>query len=298
MRVLLADDDRMSRRLLEHALTGWGYQVMVVGDGEQAWEALTEENAPKLAIIDWMMPAMDGVTLCRKLRGRHGAPYTYVVVLTGRNRTDDLVEALEAGADDYVAKPHNNAELKARLRTGRRVLELEEALRLSATRDALTGLWNRGAILHFLDGELDRARRQGAQVAVLAGDVDRFKSINDNYGHAAGDAVLREISARMSAGVRSYDKVGRLGGEEYLVVLPNINAAESMVVAERIRAAIAARPIETPYAPVQSTISIGVALSDPLGRIRGDQLMRSADEALYRAKHGGRDRVELAPPQP
>lgn len=292
MKILLADDDRISRRLLERTLESSGYQVVTAGDGEEAWRILEGVDAPNLAILDWMMPRLDGVTLCRRLRARPGAAYVYILILTGRDRTEDLVEALEAGADDFISKPHNNAELRARVRTGQRLLALEEALRHSATLDALTGLLNRAAILGFLDRELARARREGTRVALVMGDVDRFKSINDRHGHAAGDAVLREVAARLRAAVRTYDGVGRLGGEEFVLILPQMDVANALRVGERVRSSVAGTPMAIDGQGLPVTISLGVALSDPARS--GAELLKLADTALYRAKNGGRDRVVLA----
>ncbi|HMJ10563.1 MAG TPA: diguanylate cyclase, partial [Polyangiaceae bacterium] len=225
MKILLADDEPIARTLLEHWLTGWGYQVTLARDGEAAWNALKTDPELRLAIVDWVMPKMDGTDVCRALRKGSQEPYVYVVLLTARDRKDDIVRGLDAGADDYLVKPCNPLELEVRLRAGRRVIELQEqlvrareALRFEAMHDALTGLLNRRALLSLLDNERSRSSRTGNALSVIMGDLDRFKSINDSFGHATGDAVLREAGKRMKTSVRAYDSVGRIGGEEFMLI--------------------------------------------------------------------------------
>src|SRR3954466_8895260 len=204
MVVLIADDDAVSRRALEATLTGWGYEVQVVSDGQQALESLLREDAPRLAVLDWMMPGMDGPEVCRTVRERSQGPYSWLLLLTARKKGSDLIAGLQAGADDYIRKPFDPGELKARLRVGERILalqaqllEAQKALHVLATRDELTGLYNRRAVMERLDQELERAGRDGGNVCVLLMDVDHFKHLNDDRGHLAGDEVLHEIAARL-----------------------------------------------------------------------------------------------------
>jgi PleD family two-component response regulator len=204
MKVLIAEDDAISRRMLEAFRVKWGYEVVVAKEGEEGWGILQGKDAPRLAILDWMMPGKDGIDICRSLRQRKGRPYTYILLLTARGHKEDIVEGLEAGADDYITKPFDPFELRARLRAGGRILELQEqlfqareALRNQASRDPLTDLWNHGTILNILRKELTRASRTQSPFAVAMADLDRFKAINDAYGHQAGDAVLRETSRRL-----------------------------------------------------------------------------------------------------
>ena len=300
MKILVAEDDTDSRLLLERLLTRWGYEVVSCHDGLAAWRALGKPGAPRLAILDWMMPGMDGPEICRRLRRRTWDHYVYVLLLTAKGGAEDIVGGLDAGADDYLAKPFDPHELRARLRTGRRIIELQadltaarEALRYHATRDALTGLWNRAAILEILDRESTRAAREGAPLAVLIADVDHFKAVNDTSGHAAGDDVLREVATRLVRSVRPYDSVGRYGGEEFLFVLPHCEPSEAAGVAERVRCAVSGEPIGIPQGTVSVTVSLGVAASRGIGDT--DATVRAADAALYRAKDAGRDRVEHAP---
>ena len=199
MKILIADDEPVSRRMLQGLLTKWGYEVVAAEDGKVAWERLNSADAPRIALLDWMMPERNGVDVCRELRLQRPEPYTYILLLTAKDAKESVVEGLESGADDYLTKPFHPQELKARLRVGIRLLELEdtlvqarEAMRFKATHDALTGIWNRGTILETLERETLRSRREGTSLGVIIGDLDHFKSVNDTYGHLIGDRVLRE----------------------------------------------------------------------------------------------------------
>ena len=298
MRILIAEDDAISRRLLETVLGKWGYEVVVAVDGEQAWETFQSEDAPRLAILDWMMPGKDGIEVCRRVRERPGAPYVYILLLTAKSQREDLVNGMEAGADDYITKPFDANELKVRLRAGRRILELQsqlmaaqESMREQAERDSLTGLWNRNSIFEILRRELTRADREAAPLAVIMADLDHFKDLNDTHGHMAGDAVLREAVRRMGAGVRSYDAIGRYGGEEFLIVLPGCDGRSGVCRAERLRKLICAEPFDTSEGRISVSCSLGVASTVECDSLDCDTLVRAADAALYRAKHNGRNCV-------
>jgi two-component system, cell cycle response regulator len=295
MRVLIADDSLLSRRLLEGTLRGWGYEVVVAVDGTEAWNVLASENPPSLAVLDWMMPGVTGPELCRRVRERANEPYTYILLLTSRNEKDDVVEGMDSGADDYITKPFDKHELKVRLRAGTRIVDLQqqlvaarEALRIQATRDYLTQLWNRSSILDILQRELGRSERSGTPVGVVVADLDHFKSINDTYGHFAGDAALQESARRMQMAIRSYDAVGRYGGEEFLVILPGADEEDMRVLCERMRNAIASQPISASEAALNVTCSFGCA-SGVGGQVTAESLIRAADEGLYRAKRAGRN---------
>jgi diguanylate cyclase (GGDEF)-like protein len=298
MRILIAEDDAVSRRLLQATLERLGHEVLAVSNGLDAMTALSCHDGPRLAILDWVMPGADGLSVCREVR-RHPEPYVYVILLTARNSRDDLVAGLDAEADDFLTKPFDAVELRARIRSGQRVIELQErlleaqeALRFEATHDQLTGLWRRGMILDQLDRELRRARREGRSIGVVMTDVDHFKQINDTHGHAAGDAVLRETGQRLRAVVRDYDFIGRYGGEEFLFVLPGCNVTVAQQIAERARVSVAADPIDAGSTSVSLTISLGLAWSRTASE-DADVLLQAADEALYRAKARGRNRVEV-----
>jgi diguanylate cyclase (GGDEF)-like protein len=268
-----------------------------------AWEVLQREDGPQMAVLDWMMPGMDGIELCRRIRSRDQGPYCYVVLLSAKDDKQDVVAGLEAGADDYLTKPFDVDELRARVRAGKRILDLQTALILAhddlqfaAAHDPLTGLWNRGAILDLLKREVSRRQRNGDPLGVIMSDIDYFKKINDTHGHLVGDAVLREVTRRLAAGVRPYDVVGRYGGEEFLIVFPGCGAANLIVGAERLRHCIADQPVETSVGPIPVTLSLGLASVEQGEKetLDCEAFLRTADEALYAAKARGRNRVESA----
>ena len=303
MRVLAAEDNPVFQSMLRSMLTRWGYDAVIAGDGSEAWNRLQSDDAPRLAVLDWMMPGMDGVEICRRVRAAAREPYIYILLLTARTDSQDLIEGMDAGADDYLTKPFNAHELRVRLRAGKRILDLQEellqtreALRLQATHDSLTGLLNRASIFETLHRDLARAARERQPVAVLLVDLDRFKLINDTRGHQAGDAVLREAARRMQNAVRRYDAIGRYGGEEFVLVLPGCSAGDAAQQAERIRDAFAREPFTDGQGRFTVTCSIGVAWLDGCKNGDADRLVREADEALYRAKDLGRNRVEPAVP--
>ncbi len=198
MRILIAEDDDVARCKLESLLTRWGYEVISVEDGTKAWEVLQFEDSPRLTILDWMMPGLDGSDICRRLRQTSQGAYVYVLLLTSKVSKQDIVAGMEAGADDYLSKPYDAQELKVRVRAGERIIQLQEALREQATHDSLTGVWNHGAIIDILQRELARGEREGTALAAILVDLDKFKHVNDVYGHLAGDAVLQAVAARMS----------------------------------------------------------------------------------------------------
>jgi two-component system, cell cycle response regulator len=302
VKILVADDDPVSLRMMERMLGQSGYEVVAVKDGREAVHELSKPNGPRLALIDWIMPELDGPGVCGEVRNRHDNSYVYILLLTSKQSRQDIVEGLEAGADDYLTKPSHPAELKARLDTGRRILRLEdrlvearEEMRFKATHDALTTLWDRGAILSLLQSELSRSSRNGDPVSLLLCDVDRFKHVNDVYGHHVGDQVLQQVANRLLESVRSEDAVGRYGGEEFLIVLHGCSRGNLKERAEQVRKAICARDVITARGPVSISTSVGAMtiehanLSLPI-----EQFLQQADAALYRAKGEGRDRVVYA----
>mgnify|MGYP005848457627 CR=1 FL=1 len=305
MRVLIADDSTVSRHLLEATLRKWGYEVIVACDGLEAWEVLQAASPPTLAILDWMMPGLTGPEVCRRVRTLAREPYTYVMLLTSKNLREDLIEGMEAGADDYITKPFDQHELNVRLRAGRRIVELQaellqarEALREQATHDALTRVWNRSAIFDLLHREVARSRREQSPLGVALVDLDHFKQINDTHGHVAGDAVLRETVRRMQACMRPFDAIGRYGGEEFLVILPGSDEASATAAAERLRAGISNDTMLLSEATVAVTASFGVTASADGPALTPESLISSADEALLQAKRLGRNRVVSVPCRP
>jgi diguanylate cyclase (GGDEF)-like protein len=300
MTVLVAEDDPLFRRVLEIWLGNWQYKVTAVEDGLQAWEMLQVDTAPQLLVLDWMMPKLDGVELCRRIRARQQVIYPYVLLLTSKDDKQDLVCALESGADDYLTKPFDVNELRARLRAGTRMLTLQaeliaarEAMRFQAEHDHLTGLWNRRSVLEFLGRELDRAKRAEGSLSVIMADIDHFKAVNDSRGHLIGDAVLKEVAQRLSESSRAYDWVGRYGGEEFLIVAPSCSRENAEKYAERLRSNVGNRAVLTNTGEVSVTASFGVAVADRESFPGQDSLLMRADSALYRAKCKGRNRVEL-----
>jgi len=301
VKILVADDDPINRRLLQTSLVRWNYEVILARDGQEAWNILQREDAPKLAILDWMMPGMDGPDICREVRKRNFKFYTYILLLTSNLRNEDIIVGLEAGADDYLTKPFEGNELKARLRTGRRILELQEQL-LSATdalqfqlaTDPLTGMLSRVAILETMRIELIRSEREGTTVGILMADLDHFKHVNDTYGHLAGDTVLREAAKRMRSSVRPYDAVGRYGGEEFLIVMPGCDITSATTRAEGLRIAIGKQPVDAPEGMIPVTVSLGVAVGGGAKLLDLEGLLRAADTALYDAKNKGRNQVAVS----
>jgi two-component system cell cycle response regulator len=305
MRILIADDSIVSRHLLDATLRKWNYEVVVACDGTEAWNALQGENPPRLAILDWVMPGLTGPEVCKRVREHtrnKEQNYTYIVLLTSKSQREDMIEGMESGADDYLTKPFDQHELKVRLRAGTRIIDLQrelvaarEELREQATKDFLTRIWNRSSILDILQRELVRATREQRSVGVVLADLDHFKLVNDTYGHFAGDAVLREFTRRMTAAMRSYDAIGRYGGEEFLVVLPGCDEACTSAQAERMRAALANEPMLINDVQHMVTCSFGATTWRPGSDTTGDTLIHIADDALYMAKNQGRNRTVLLP---
>jgi two-component system cell cycle response regulator len=299
MKILIADDDAVSRRLMERMLQQGGYEVITASNGRAAAKELLCRNGPRLALMDWMMPELDGPDICRQLRNRHEQPYVYITLLTSKHSREDIVAGLEAGADDYLIKPCDYEELKARLRTGQRILELEdklvaarEGMRFKATHDALTSLWDRGAILACLKSELTQSLGDRTSLFLLLCDIDHFKRINDTHGHLVGDEVLREIALRLHNAVRPHDMVGRYGGEEFLLILKGCDAIRIENRAEQVRHAVASMPFLTSRGPLSISVSIGaLAIHGWESASSPDSLLERVDTALYKAKAAGRDRI-------
>lgn len=300
VKILIADDELVSRHLMKAALRDMGYDVVVVDNGQDAWEVLQEGEA-RIALIDWVMPGLDGIEICRRVREAGMLGYVYVIVVTGRDQTEDVVAALDAGADDCVTKPFRPEELSARVRTGIRIVMLERALRetqdelrLIATRDELTKVWNRPAILRLLEGEVNRSRREYKPFAIALVDIDHFKQVNDRLGHLAGDVVLAEVASRLTSACRSYDRVGRYGGEEMVVLMPGCESDAAFDVSERLRCAVSACDILTPEGAASVTVSVGAASNQDRLNVSSTVMVRAADRALYESKGNGRNRVTIA----
>jgi len=293
VRVLIAEDGPVSLHTLKALISRRDYEVEAVDNGDDAWRILTQKTPPRLAVLDWIMPGKDGIRICREMQERGRDPYIYTILLTAKSDKEDIVRGLNAGADDYLTKPFDPSELIARLRAGKRILDLQDRLEEMATHDSLTGIWNRHAIIHILQGELSRAQRKDAGLAIMMADLDNFKKINDGYGHLAGDAVLCEVARRMRRCIRDYDSVGRFGGEEFLIVAPDCAPDNARIQADRLRTVIVETPVLYEKKEIHASISIGVATVQEIMEFHTDSILSVADVALYKAKENGRNCVEV-----
>lgn len=299
MRILIADDDLTSRLVLAGVLKKWGHEVVATLDGGQAWETMQRPDAPALAILDWMMPGLSGVEVCRRVRGLPSDQPPYLILLTAKGEKADIIAGLEAGADDYLSKPFDPGELRARVDVGQRIIELQtrllearDAVAYEATHDPLTGALNRRAFSDVLTRALSEERRHHEGLALGICDVDAFKTINDTHGHQVGDEVLVGLVRLLSASLRSHDVLSRHGGDEFVVLAGHVGDGNVGMLFERMRAAVAGHPIPTRVGGVAVTLSFGVSTWSE-GQTE-DALLVAADEALYRAKSAGRNRVAHA----
>ena len=298
-KILIAEDDQITAKIIERHLRDWGYDVYLEKNGEDGWHTLEQENI-RIALLDWMMPKMDGLQLCRRVRAARSDPYTYLILLTARTSTTDIVEGLNAGADDYITKPVEPSELRARLMTGIRIIELEnrnkrlqKKLEKLAREDSLTGFLNKKNIQERLEEELSRGRRENRPVSAVLLDIDNFKLINDTHGHNVGDQVLQEIAGRLRRNIRRHDHIGRYGGDEILVLLWHAATEPLRIVAQRLCRCVSQEAIPTDAGPLQVTVSVGGASSEEHPEISGEDLIKVSDQALYDAKHQGRNRAEV-----
>lgn len=298
-RLLLVEDEPTQQMTMEWLLTHAGYDVEIVGDGEQALEKV-KTGQFDLLLTDWELPGMDGATLCRLVREAK-LPSLYILLLTSHSAVARAVEGLRAGANDFIRKPADEAELLARLEAGHRVVQLEKSLRdanaqierLSIT-DPLLGIFNRRYLHSALREEIARARRYGRPLSIAMADLDHFKAINDSYGHQTGDAVLRHVVYLAQSTLRRpVDWIARYGGEEFVIVLPETDAAGAVAVAERIRQISVATPAILPAGRIFVTASFGVAALDAgvISDDDGDAMLQEADRCLYHSKNSGRNRV-------
>ncbi|MDO9529436.1 MAG: diguanylate cyclase [Syntrophales bacterium] len=303
MKILIAEDETISRMILIRTLENRGYEVLSARDGQEGWEIFQKEKEDiSIAILDWMMPGMNGLELCKRIKEAVTSHYVYVIFLTGKKDIENIVEGLEAGADDYLTKPFDRRELFSRIEVGQRIVDLERALNESnrklhqmAVTDSLTGIFNRRAILERLGDELSRAGREKIPLCLIMLDIDHFKRVNDEYGHIVGDNVLVEVVNRVKSQLRSYDIMGRYGGEEFLLGVPGANPEAGRKIAEKLRTCICERPFEIDDKRLNVSISLGVTSIVPSrdGNTNDfiEVMIKTADDALYKAKETGRNRV-------
>jgi diguanylate cyclase (GGDEF)-like protein len=299
-KVLVADDSRIYRKLVEQTLSEKQYAVLFAKNGQEAID-LFSEHQPSLVITDWMMPDLTGIELCERIRNHSRNSYTYIIILTGITEKNELVKGLAAGADDYLTKPFHSNELLARVGVGRRIVELHRQLEAKnsllqelALTDSLTGLPNRRAIEDWATRQLSGAIRYGFSFLVVLADLDHFKSVNDTYGHDAGDTVLKKFAEILKANSRRSDICGRIGGEEFLFVLTHTTQDNAKIVIERIRAELQAAKFDFDGTSLTVTASFGLASFDTSQPADFNRLVTQADVALYAAKRAGRNRVEIA----
>ncbi len=297
LRILIADDDRVPRTLLRSILERWGHPVEVASNGDQAWSILQSDSPPRIAILDWMMPGIDGVELCEKLQHTQQSPLIYTILLTNKREEDDLIYALDHGAHDFQSKPARAGELRARIAVGRRLIETHDRLQQSldqmeklAATDPLTGIANRRHFFTRAASELKRAQRYHHDTSVLLIDVDGFKQVNDSYGHDAGDASLRHITQLCRGQLRENDLFGRYGGDEFAALLIDSGPEMAQEVAERLRRTICTHPLSIGEHTLSVTLSIGVATCQH-AHCTSDALLQQADQALLSAKRAGRNQV-------
>lgn len=292
MRVLVADDSLTMRTMLADWIAGQGHEVVLTEDGEKAVRAGQHQDFP-IAIVDWEMPKKNGMEVVDAFRKSSRNQYSHIVLITGNSQPDTLIRALEGGADDFIHKPIDPAAFLARFRAAVRIATMREDILRLASVDALTGVNNRRAFFERASELLANARRRHSPIALLATDIDFFKKINDTYGHAAGDAALRQFARTCRDHLRPLDLIGRIGGEEFAVILPDTTLAGAIRVADRLRVVVSELSIEEGDNRFSMTVSIGAGEIPP--ESAGiEATLAAADHALYRAKQNGRNRVERA----
>ncbi len=302
--ILLVEDNPISRKMLEKILVKEGFKVTLAENGKEAL-ALFRKCFFPIVLTDWLMPEMEGPELCKALRNEKPNGYVYIVLLTAKDSKDDIISGLESGADDYLIKPADRAELIARLKNGLRILDLEKSLKeaneeirtLSIT-DPLTGIYNRGYLDERLPQEIKRSIRYKRSLSLILCDIDHFKAVNDNFGHVAGDTILKGFVDCITASIRDQiDWSARYGGEEFLIVLPETDFLGARHLAERLRGAVSDMRYTVGDKEVRITSSFGVSGFSPdmlLKNLSVDGMLNHVDKYLYKAKDGGRNRVEGA----
>jgi diguanylate cyclase (GGDEF)-like protein len=299
LQVLVVDDSPVYRKIIEHTLEDGGYAPLFAKSGREAMD-LYAQHAPAIVITDWLMPDFSGLELCERIRGDAQRLYTYIIVLTSISEKDNVVKGLAAGADDYLTKPFDPGELLARIGVGRRTIGLHREIDAKnklldelAHTDSLTGLPNRRAIEEWAGRQLRGAARHGFALWVAHGDLDNFKCINDNYGHDAGDQVLQKFGEVLRENTRASDLSGRMGGDEFLLVMTHLDEKSTRLTVERLRAQFAALKFSFGGGVVSVTASFGIAGFKGKEPPEFCQLVKQADKALYSGKRAGRNQVTV-----
>ncbi len=312
MRILIVESLADSRKLLEEALDGWGYQVTAIDDPAAVMGSFQRESPPAMVLVGSLTDRTSVKQLCRGIREFGEKPYIYILLLADKGQSEYTLEFLEAGADDYVTKPYDELELKARLRAGKRILDLREELRRAqatigyqAYHDPLTGLWNRGAIIDALQRELARVRREKAPVGLLMVSIDGLKEVNDKYGHMAGDAAIRATARELRASLRPYDAIGRYGGEAFVIIVTGCDSRSSLKQAERFFETLKGRTVDISQwgkfvsgkdAALPILYSIGVISGT--GEHDSETLLKTLESAVRKARTAGGNRIESVTPPP
>jgi two-component system cell cycle response regulator len=296
MKVLLAENDVAFCESLEKDIKEWGYQVIPANNGKEAWKILENEEI-RLAILDSKITDIDGFELCRKIRRNiqeNKSKNIYIILLINKGHKDDKVKGLSLGADDYLIKPFDFLDLKTRIQNGDRIIKIEDSFKILATYDRLTKLLTRTRIIEFLNEELNRGWRENHPTGVIMVDVDRFKRINDTFGHSTGDDILVEVASRIKKTIRPYDKAGRYGGDEMLLVLPNCSLTNLKAITDRLRRTVSEKTIQTESKGLEITLSFGATSSEISPEASVDDLIKTSDNALLLAKKKGRNWVVIA----
>ncbi len=299
MKILIADDERIILAALRRRLEKWGYEVVQTGDGREAWREIRGSDPPRIAILDWLMPEIEGIEICERILASDRLPFIYTILLTTRRGKKDIIEALDRGAHDFLSKPVHTGELRGRIDVGRRLVEAKNIIskyvkkmeRLAVT-DYLTGVYNRRYFMEMAIRELERVWRYNTRFSILSIDIDHFKRINDAYSHLAGDAALQTLTRNIGGALRKTDLLARLSGEEFSVLLPETDGKGALQLAERLRRTVEKMSVEFKGNSFGFTASIGVteALEDDSTI---DRVMMRADKALYNAKENGRNRTKM-----
>ncbi len=298
-KILVVDDNLTSRLILTSALKKWGYEPIQASNGKEALSILSQPNTPMIVLLDWIMPEMDGIDVVKNLKQMDKEIYPYVIMLTAKTEKEEVITGLEAGADDYVRKPFDMEELQARIKVGirtinlqKKLIETQKVLEHEALHDPLTGVLNRRGVLERLNEEIERGYRKGTYTCVAMFDIDHFKKVNDAYGHQIGDEVLKGFTKIISEKTRAYDSLGRLGGEEFLLIIPETSENDSISTLERLLNEIRNAPIQTSAGDLKITTSIGGIII--YGKPTIDKVIKLVDDALYKAKERGRDQLIFA----